>query len=303
MFMDRLEDLNNIPESDIKNDIMKSIDVVVGQNNIDQNRINQWIQNFTGDALQDEELEHKLAYWLLYNFTYFNESEVKHMCKSLLNKFIHSILIKRIYNELDKDQIKDVLNEVYFRGIGEPSESGDYILYLFRQVNHIPVSLFNAKNNNKKIVTFIDDVSLSGQQAYETIKNSTLSNDTEIYLLTFITTEHAVEKLNELNVNVIYCIVLDDSSKAFSENSYVFYNLKDVKDQCEKMCYYYGKKCYKDHPLGYDNGQLLIGFYYTVPNETLPIFWSDSNGWNRLFERYGKSNGLWRLIDELGRYV
>lgn len=85
--------------------------------------------------------------------------------------------------------------------------------------------------------------------------------------------------------------------------SYVFYNLKDVKDQCEKMCYYYGKKCYKDHPLGYDNGQLLIGFYYTVPNETLPIFWSDSNGWNRLFERYGKSNGLWRLIDELGRYV
>ena len=48
-------------------------------------------------------------------------------------------------------------------------------------------------------------------------------------------------------------------------------------------------------PLGYKNGQLLLGFAHNIPNNTLPIFWSDGrqhSPWTPLFPRYRKGPKL-----------
>ena len=31
-----------------------------------------------------------------------------------------------------------------------------------------------------------------------------------------------------------------------------------------------------------------MGTYYNTPNNTLPIFWSDENSWQPIFQRYNK---------------
>ena len=54
----------------------------------------------------------------------------------------------------------------------------------------------------------------------------------------------------------------------------------------KKMCKYYGQRIDPRNPLGFRNGQFLFGFYYNIPNNVLPIFWGNVNGWVPLFERY-----------------
>jgi hypothetical protein len=64
-----------------------------------------------------------------------------------------------------------------------------------------------------------------------------------------------------------------------------------------EFCHKYSKKLYTEdvyknnvkktisHPFGYKNTQALVFFEHTTPNNTLPIFWSNRNGWNPLIAR------------------
>ena len=54
----------------------------------------------------------------------------------------------------------------------------------------------------------------------------------------------------------------------------------------------------ENYPLGYDNGQYMLGFEYNTPDNTLPIFWGMGDGWVPLFKRYQKIyNGKEYLLD------
>ena len=52
--------------------------------------------------------------------------------------------------------------------------------------------------------------------------------------------------------------------------------------------YDYKNKIDKPHPLGFLNSQSLIIFAHSVPNNTVPIIWSQKNKWHPLFPRQGK---------------
>jgi len=54
--------------------------------------------------------------------------------------------------------------------------------------------------------------------------------------------------------------------------------------------------------LGHSNGQYAFGFYYNTPNNTLPLFWSDQNGWIPIMKRYDKVYGKGGSF-ELGRFI
>lgn len=89
---------------------------------------------------------------------------------------------------------------------------------------------------------------------------------------------------------------------AFSERGSVFGYYPKMKAMRD-FCFKYGNKLYplenynknktKQHPLGFQNSQALIGFEHSIPNNTLSIIWADcknkSNGvsWNPLFPRRG----------------
>ena len=121
------------------------------------------------------------------------------------------------------------------------------------------------------------------------------------HLLSFIASEKAKQKLKNESVNVINCIDIDETAEVFSEVSMVFGNYQEEKLLCKKMCEYYGKKLKPDYPLGYNNCQYLFGLYYTIPNNTLPIFWATEN-WNPLFIRHEKNYGG-EVKDAFGKYI
>ena len=113
-----------------------------------------------------------------------------------------------------------------------------------------------------------------------------------------ISTDEAVKRIKKISnkINVISCVVLDDSSKAFSENSIIFQGYPDeVKQQAKRICQYYGDLILSDKEkedgitaFGYNNQERLIGTYYNTPNNTLPIFWMENGLWKPIFKRYDK---------------
>ena len=58
------------------------------------------------------------------------------------------------------------------------------------------------------------------------------------------------------------------------------------------MCLQYGKMAYPKAPLGFDDGQLLIGFSHNIPDNTVPIIWSTENEWNGIFPRDDGGNEI-----------
>jgi len=121
------------------------------------------------------------------------------------------------------------------------------------------------------------------------------------YLLTFAASKDAIEKMQSEGIEVISCIVLDEYSKAFSEDSMIFSSYSEDKKLCKEMCQYYGEKIKPEYPLGFDDCQYMFGMYYTISNNTLPIFWSNNN-WKPLFIRHEK-NYSGGVNDVFGRFI
>jgi hypothetical protein len=88
-----------------------------------------------------------------------------------------------------------------------------------------------------------------------------------------------------------------ESKEAFASRGSVFGYRKSMV-LIREFCYKYGLNLYfvydedKDedvpHPLGYYNSQSLIVFAHSTPNNTLPIIWSDLDGWSPIFPRFGE---------------
>lgn len=56
------------------------------------------------------------------------------------------------------------------------------------------------------------------------------------------------------------------------------------------MCQTYGARLWPAFPLGYRDGQLMIGFHHNTPDNTLPVLWFDRPNppWTPMFRRYHK---------------
>lgn len=268
---------------------------------VDVIKVKKWLNNFKGDALGNEDVERLIALWLLSNFTYYTESDLKVLCRDGYNRFIHEVMCgQQSLAENATSVIIQILKETYFVGLGNPGESGMHILYYFRQANNIPNQCFkyNKKKRYKNMV-LIDDMTISGDQALDYISETNVIAD-NIYCIFMFATSTATKKIekqktkNREKARIITTTFLDDRDRTFSEDSYAFTKseLKWVKPIAKVMCEYYGKKIVpvnmRNAPLGYNDGQFLIGFSHNIPDNTLPIFWSGENGWYPLFKRAHK---------------
>ncbi|HAN20438.1 MAG: hypothetical protein A2Y15_08780 [Clostridiales bacterium GWF2_36_10] len=271
---------------------------------IDIDDIYSWLNNFTGQFC-DAEDEKRIALWILCNYTYYNPDDINHLCKILYKNFLHDVIVKN--NLYEEDSIEKELKNVCFSSIGSASESGGLLLYHFRQQANISIDRFfyptSIDSTSENIVVFIDDATLSGGTALRTFfKNVENIPYKSIYYLTIIASKEAVEKLSEKGINVIYCTLVDERNKCFSDASMVFYRFPELKDLVKNIIKNYGEIIEHEMPLGYKDGEYCFGFYYNTPNNSLPIFWS-SNNWKPIFARKEKLQNAKQLHFAADRYI
>lgn len=285
--------------------------------------IEEWLKNFTGKCFPKEE-EDLLALHLLTHFIYFGNSTIREMLKACYEEqFIIPLKqeIRRNNNDTVDTQLintllKDEIEKTLFIGAGNPSESGAHLLYFFRQMNNLSKNRFSdfygafyndqeSNNLHPRLLSvdryiFFDDLVASGTQIKEYLKDRLAqirgtNNSIKLQFMCLFATTAGLEALNEPEMfdGNAYCLFhLDDSYKAFGKKSRNFKLLKKPsRKKLKKFCRYYSTHLgFQDpHKLGYKDCQLMIGFSYNTPDNTLPIFWANHPiYWTPIFARYTK---------------
>ncbi len=282
--------------------------------------IDAWLSNFTGQ-IATEGIERLHALHILAHFMYFGSRETRALLRSLYREAYRYPIIERIRkansDSLDRALISArfamELRETRFLGIGNPAESGTHLLYYFRQENGLPKDLFiNPHEIFSRTATgtilraptvrhyvFIDDMCGSGHQAQEYSKEiiaelKRLAPTAHAAYYVLFATSHALATIraNTLFDDVNCVFDLDPSFQCFGGTSRYFSTTDHEisKDTAREMSLHYGHKLCPDHPLGYADCQLLLGFHHNTPDNTLPIIWFDEPGaqWHAMFKRYPK---------------
>ena len=282
-----------------------------------------WLNNFEDNPGARINMLHLLA-----NFLYFGQREVAELLRSLYrDKYRYPVIENiRALNgyTLDKKFIEDNFiqhqKSTRFIGIGNPAESGQHLLYYYRQYSDLPKDLFiNAHeilslNKDEGVfeladpaVThyiFIDDLCGSGQQAVEYSQKfveeiKALNPDATIEYHMLFGLAEGIENVKENTAfdSVEAVFELDDSFRCFSDNSR--YYIRDIpgeppgldKEVARSVASLYGERLLPNHGLGYRGSQLLIGFNHNTPDNTLPIIWSEGSAlvpWTPIFPRFQK---------------
>jgi hypothetical protein len=214
------------------------------------------------------------------------------------------------------------LRQTRFLGLGNPAESGTHLLYYFRQINSLTRNLFateaqlvdrridspQTKLANTAIsrLVFIDDFCGSGTQAIEySDKMIGLLRDVatrsgvalEIQYLVLMATKSGLKAVRDHQAfdAVEAVFELDDSYRCLEPGARQFSSPPDGVTQAfaKDMAGHYGAKVVPRHPLGFENGQLLLGFHHNIPDNTLPILWCDTDpAWVPIFPRFQKLSGM-----------
>lgn len=89
-------------------------------------------------------------------------------------------------------------------------------------------------------------------------------------------------------IHVVAATVLGEELRACGEEAGIFESgaeLRFAKDVLLQI----GRELYRDAPLGFGDLGALVAFHNTVPNNTLPIFWSNGRvgdkEWKPIFPR------------------
>lgn len=273
---------------------------------IEKQDIHNWLSNFNG-KVYNSDVEQRLALWLLCNFTYYSYEDVTHLCRYLFRAFLHDYVVT---NKIDTNVLKNTISNLFFTSIGSASESGGLLLYHFRQEARLSIDRFfyptSIQSTDNDTLVLIDDVTISGGTALRTFYNLKLNNkpNKSIYYLTIIASEEAVKKLSSVGIKVIYCSLIDERNQCFSSTSMIYNRYSSLKEPTKNMVEEYGKLIVsrKIKPLGYKNGSYNFGFYYNIPNNTLPIYWS-SNNWNPIFPRKEKLQNEQEFQLPTGKFI
>jgi hypothetical protein len=280
----------------------------------------EWLANFNGDQ---EEVH---ALWLLSQFMYFGDHETRELLRALFRDLVKYPIVASIRraNADTTDQkflareFNKELEQIRFLGMGNPSESGGHLLYYLRQENSLPIELFiqtrdifrrfgqpsevHLRAPGVRRYVYIDDFCGSGDQATE-YSQGVLSDikgidaSVELHYYPLLATRQGLDNVRHNTVfdHVDAVSVLDESYKCFVPESRYFSEQpqeQEIEKQfAEEMCRGHGATLCALHPLGYNDGQLLLGFHHNTPDNTLPIFWCSKDGgpnWQPIFHRYPK---------------
>nr|WP_294512796.1 hypothetical protein [uncultured Rhodopila sp.] len=286
--------------------------------------VTQWLAQFGAtESLPSEASLHAL--YLLSHFMYFSMVEIRGLLRSLYRDVFRASMlagIRRAHADtLDEAILRanfdSELEATRFIPLGNPSESSALLLYYFRQENRLHKNLFantsdlfdpsevSAGGNIKlrcpelRHYVFLDDLCGSGQQVEEysgfvpAIK--AFNPEAKAYFYTLFGLVDGIEHIRRLNrFDVVHSLVgLDSTFKSFAPGSRIYSEPDQTLTRLAglKTMQFYGAKLWPAHPLGYQDGQLLLAFFYNTPDNTLPVFWSEGSAsapWVPIFKRYHK---------------
>ncbi len=287
-------------------------------------RIESWINEFTLSLAEEEREKGKLTLLhLLSQFMYFPIEEFRELLKATFFEYIQYPIFDKLQKKYQDKTPKDLeklykleLRKIKYVSIGNPSESSSLLYYFLRQTVQLdtesfitPWEIFEWEKSNPSSIAdnkvtnyyFLDDLCGSGSQVIRKTKNIVemahgFNNSIKLNYLTLFSTQEGILKVEESGLfdSAISFYTLPASYKVFSESSRYFSNsevgeLDESKDMIERI----GLKLYKKHPLGYNNTQLLLAFFYNTPNNTLPIFWKEQKQFfsDPIFKRFEKNYG------------
>ena len=276
-------DLRNINDWTLDELVQRNTDHCWPDSNISGEKVRRWLSNFDGSCLGDIEYEHKIAKWLLSNFVYYNQSEIRYLCKLSFYRLVHEI-INNPDEECTEASISKIVDETQFKPIGKSSESGSLILYFFRQACNLPYIL---DVRTPKRVVFIDDLLLSGDQIIDYQDDISRVRVENKYLIHLISTKNAIQRIRPLGCHHISPVKADERSEFVSSKDSIFSQFINNYNDAYTFVTYYGRQCFSS-PLGHGDKGLLISTFYNTPDNTLPIFWSKENNWKPLFAKHSK---------------
>jgi hypothetical protein len=283
----------------------------------------RWLDNFADDS--SERLH---ALFLLSQFLYFGDQEVRALLRSVFQDLVRYPFIENFRRQFNDTRDQVVLDEAFvlnlertrFLGVGNASESGPHLLYYFRQENRLPKRLFkNAyelldgvgtpeprlRERQVAHYVFVDDFCGTGHQASDfwtqVVQHVVASAQRaqEHIRTSYFSLVARSDALRYLKANtgfddVAAVISLDESFECFHTDSRYFRGTLPAgvsRKRAHEMCLWYGTQLSNVFcALGYGDCQLLIGFHHNTPDNTLPIFWGgyDEAGWRPIFRRFGK---------------
>jgi hypothetical protein len=304
---------------------IKILSETIWDRRANKTEIELWLENFQSDDKCKQEKERLHALYLLSQFMYFANNEMRVLLRSMYRDLIRYPIIECIRKSNQdtcdityiNEEFAKELHKTRFLGVGNPSESGTHLLYYFRQENLLEKDLFINSNEifscnaetktvlaipDLKRYVFVDDFCGSGSQAVRYLKKvvklvKELNEGIEVFYFVLFANELALEFIqNETELNKCDAVFkLDDTYKCFGENSRYISDEKMIDiDFTREMAKSYGDKIQPENPLGFGDNELLLGFFHNTPNNTLPIIWFDEKmgyQWNPIFRRYPKNYG------------
>lgn len=290
--------------------------------------IEAWLGNFDGRHCGHPGVERLHALHLLASTSYFGLRELRVLLRAMYRDLFRYPIIQAIRAEAEgvvnleriHERFEAELSRTRFVGMGNPAESGTHLLYYYRQENRLGRHLFvnqhdlltGAATEPEALITppdlrrvvFIDDLCGSGEQSIrysrtllQDLKNVAKRSGRKVTFIYHVLfgTANGLSRARELStfdeVNAVNS--LDETYCTFSPTSRVLRKPPagidgDISEQLAKG---YGMELWPRWPLGYQDGQLLLGFHHNVPNNTLPILWSDEyeSSWIPILPRYRKS--------------
>jgi hypothetical protein len=254
----------------------KEIDLKnIFDNSIGLMEYEKWINQFDKNDIPIIEI-------LVNNFNYFGLKRTEESIQKLFTS---------VFSEIGS------LENVLFVPVGYVVKSGSIVAYYFRKLNKIPENKFIPYTDlNSKILNsihhliFLDDFIGTGNQCTEVwrdldtkLKESNASPKL-IYATIVSTQSGKIEIERKTTFQVITSYLINNGDIPFHEDSKIFGD-EFTKNKAKEIITKYGANLYPKYPLGYKNNSLLIGFYYSTPNNTIPIFWSSQNNWEPLLTK------------------
>jgi hypothetical protein len=267
--------------------------------NLSEERIRAWLNQFSTYT------EQRLMFHILQHIIFYDHSTVR----TRLNE-AHNIV--RADSLRYMKQLQRKRDDILVSYIDGPGKSGATYASLYAELADIfkgnVIERGRLKNTLAAIVrrpqeerphslVFIDDFIGTGESASKYFRqinavcgNQLRASNLRIFFITISGFEQGKQKIAELleemglNIRIRVCELLGEEDKCFNNSSKIFHDSLE-REIAKNIAYKYGSTIVPDHPLGFGDCQATIAFEDSCPNNTLPIFWSDSNNWIPLFKR------------------